>query len=79
MAGGRPSGTTGSAQVLPTPPRTTVLKLFRSLLSTAHYNKRQNTECGESGTMADKPEFVQYLLSAGSRQNSIIDRITQGA
>lgn len=48
MAGGRPSGTTGSAQVLPTPPRTTVLKPFRSMLSTTHYNKRKNTEHSKS-------------------------------
>lgn len=58
MAGGRPSGTTGSAQVLPTPPHTTVLKPFRSMLPSTHYNKRQNTERSESRATADKHDFL---------------------
>lgn len=78
MAGGRPSGTTGSAQVLPTPPCTTVFKPFRSMLSTTHYNKRQNTECSKSRATADKHDFFKYLLSVGLIQSSIIDRVHMG-
>lgn len=77
-AGGRPSGTTGSAQVLPTPPCTTELKLFRSMLSTTHYSKRQNTERSKSKALADKHDFWNDLLSAGLRQSSVIDRVHTG-
>lgn len=78
MAGGRPSGTTGSVQVLPTPPCTTVLKPCRSMLSTTRDYKRQNTERSESIATADKHSFLKYLLSTGLRQSSIIDGVHTG-
>lgn len=67
MAGGRPSGTTGSAQVLPTPPRTTVFKPFRSMLSTTHYHKVEPRQINMI--------FFLNVLSVGLRESSLIDRV----